>query len=123
MGQRALDNIFTGAVIAILVMLSIVLTASVLYPSITGDQILWIVGSGSSLAIIAAAVTFARRATSVEPVVDRALRAAWRMRPLTQLMPARLTGAKQVWMIVLRLYLLVAVGLVVVRVTQIALGQ
>jgi len=116
-------NIFTGAVIAILVMLSIVLTASVLYPSITGEQILWIVGSGSSLAIIAAAVTFARRATSVEPVVDRALRAAWRMRPLTQLMPARLTGAKQVWMIVLRLYLLVAVGLVVVRVTQIALGQ
>ena len=114
-------NIFTGAVIAILVMLSIVLTASVLYPSITGEQILWIVGSGCGLALVAAIVTFAVRKPDMEPAIDRALRPVWRMRPLTQLLPVRLTAAKRLWMIVLRVYLLIAVGLVVVRVVQLAL--
>ncbi len=115
-------NLFTGSVIAILVMLSIVLTASVLYPSITGEQILWILGGGSVLALIAAAVTLAVRAPATGPAMDRALRPTWRMRPLTQLRPARLTTATRVWMIVLRGYLLLAVGLVVVRVVQLALG-
>ncbi len=117
----AWTNIFTGAVIAILVMLSIVLTASVLYPNITGEQILWIVGSGCGLALVAAIVTFAVRKPDMEPAIDRALRPVWRMRPLTQLLPVRLTAAKRLWMIVLRVYLLIAVGLVVVRVVQLAL--
>ena len=116
-------NLFTGSVIAILVMLSIVLTASVLYPSISGEQILFILGGGTVIALIAAGVTLALRTKGTEPAVDRALRPTWRMRPLTQLLPARLTGATRVWMIVLRGYLLMAVGLVVVRVVQLALGQ
>jgi Mn2+/Fe2+ NRAMP family transporter len=43
-------NVFTGIVIAVLVMLSIVLTASVLFPSITGMQILAILVAGTILA-------------------------------------------------------------------------
>jgi len=115
-------NLFTGSVIAVLVMLSIILTASVLYPSITGAQILWVLGGGTMLGAVAAAVTLAFRSPA-EPPMDRALRPTWRMRPLTQLLPARLTGATRVWMIVLRAYLLLAVGLVVVRVVQLALGH
>ena len=115
-------NLFTGSVIAILVMLSIVLTASVLYPTITGEQILWILSGGTVLALVAAGVTLALRTPVTEPPLDRALRSTWRMRPLTQLTPARLTGATRVWMIVLRGYLLLAVALVVVRVVQLALG-
>ena len=115
-------NLFTGSVIAILVMLSIVLTASVLYPSITGEQILWILGGGTVLALLAAGVTLMPRAPATAPDLDRASRPVWRMRPLTQLVPARLTTATRVWMIVLRGYLLLAVGLVVVRVVQLALG-
>jgi hypothetical protein len=46
-------NLFTGSVTALLVMLSIVPTGSVLYPSITGEQILWIFGGGTVLAPIA----------------------------------------------------------------------
>ena len=116
-------NVFTGTVIAILVMLSIVLTASVLYPTITGEQILWILGGGTMLATAAAAATLALRSPQTEPPIDRSLRPTWRMRPLTQLLPAPLTGATRVWMIVLRAYLLLAVGLVVVRVVQLALGS
>jgi Mn2+/Fe2+ NRAMP family transporter len=115
-------NLFTGSVIAVLVMLSIVLTASVLYPAISGAQILWILGAGSVLAVIAAGVTWTLRTPDSEPRMDRSLRPTWRMRPLTQLLPARLTGATRVWMIVLRAYLLLAVGMVVVRVVQLAVG-
>jgi len=103
-------------------MLSIVLTASVLYPFITGEQILLVLGAGTVLALIAAGVTLTFRTKLTEPALDRSLRPTWRMRPLTQLAPARLTGATRVWMVVLRGYLLLAVGLVVVRVVQLALG-
>ena len=42
--------------------------------------------------------------------------------PLAQLAPNRISGATRAWMIVLRAYLLVAVGMVVFRVVQLALG-
>jgi len=115
-------NLFTGAVIAVLVMLSLVLTASVLFPAIAGEQILWGLAGGTALALVAAGVTLALRSPDREPAIDRALRPAWRMRPLTQLAPARLTGATRVWMLVLRGYLVLAIGLVVVRVVQLAVG-
>ncbi len=115
-------NLFTGAVIAVLVMLSIVLTASVLYPSISGEQIIWILGGGTVLAVIATGITMTLRQPTTTLQVDRALRPTWRMRPLYQLAPARMTGSTRVWMIVLRGYLLLAVGMVVVRVTQLALA-
>lgn len=115
-------NLFTGAVIAVLVALSIVLTASVLFPAITGGQILAILGACAVLGLISAGVTLALRGPQALAPMDRALRPGWRMRPPTQLAPARLTGATRVWMVVLRAYLLLAVGLVVVRVTQLALG-
>ncbi len=118
-----LTNLFTGSVIALLVMLSIVLTASVLYPSITGAQILWVLGGGTVLALVAAGVTLALRTNVAEPLLDLALRPTWRMPPLAEMPSAKLTGATRVWMIVLRGYLLLAVGLVVVRVIQLALGQ
>lgn len=114
-------NLFTGSVIAILVMLSIILTASVLYPTITGGQILWILGAGSVLALVAAGITLSLRAPAAPPM-NRALRSTWRMRPLTRLAPPGLAGATRVWMVVLRGYLLLAVGLVVFPVIQLALG-
>ena len=115
-------NLFTGAVIAVLVMLSIILTASVLYPGITGEEILWILGGGTVLAVIAAGVTLMLQKPAPRPPVDRTLRSTWHMRPLYQLTPARLTGSTRVWMIVLRGYLVLAVGMVVVRVVQLAVG-
>ena len=117
-------NLFTGAVIAVLVLLSVVLTASVLYPDITGETILAILGGGGVAALIVAGVTLllGKRAVVAEPALDRALRPGWRMPPLPQLAQNRITGATRVWMLVLRGYLLVAVGMVLFRIVQLALA-
>jgi Mn2+/Fe2+ NRAMP family transporter len=114
-------NIFTGAVIAVMVMLSIILTASVLYPDITGRQILGILVGGSIAAVVAAIATaWLRRSRGVvvAEVVDASQRATWRMPPLDQLTPARLSPSRRLWMAVLRGYLLIAAGLVLVRIAQ-----
>jgi len=116
-------NLFTGSVIAVLVMLSVVLTASVLYPDITGQTILWVLGGGTAMALVAAGLTLTfGRGGPAAPTLDRALRPTWRMPPLQELGPNRITGATRVWMLVLRGYLLLAVGMVVFRLVQLALA-
>jgi Mn2+/Fe2+ NRAMP family transporter len=116
-------NIFTGGVIAVLVMLSVILTASVLFPDISGTHIMAVLIGGSALAL---AVTFSvrfierRRGAPAlkEEVISVAQRDTWRMPPLDQLPKARLTLLSRTWLIVLRGYLIVAAGLVVVRIAQ-----
>ncbi|MBL6939367.1 MAG: divalent metal cation transporter [Alphaproteobacteria bacterium] len=117
-------NLFTGAVIAVLVMLSIILTASVLYPSITAAQILMILGVGTVVAVGSAAVAFSvsRAAPVAQREMSRSERDAWRMPPLSALPPGHLTTLSRIWMIVLRGYLVVAGGLVLVRIVQLALA-
>jgi Mn2+/Fe2+ NRAMP family transporter len=113
-------NFFTGAVIAVLVMLSIILTASVLFPHMTETQILAILGGGVVLALgVAAVVLFARRDPQAV-WIDWAGRANWRMPPLAELPAPHMTPLTRLWMIVLRGYLVVAGGLVLVRIVQLA---
>ena len=117
-------NLFTGAVIAVLVLLSIILTASVLYPDISGETILVILAGGVVLALITAGITltFRSRSKVPGPVLDRSLRSTWRMPPLAQLAPNPITGATRIWMFVLRGYLIVAVGMVIFRLVQLAMA-
>jgi Mn2+/Fe2+ NRAMP family transporter len=119
-------NAFTSVVIGVLVLLSVVLTASVLYPEISGEQILMILGGGAVLAVVGALATWMlREHSAVEPMARQPLetRRLWRMPPLAALTAPRMTLSKRVWMGVLRLYLVVAVGMVVVRVVQLALAS
>ena len=121
-------NLFTGAVVWVLVMLSIILTASVMYPDIAGETILEILAGGSLLAVVGYAATLVIRKLRREPVDGAAegavhahskqARGTWRMPPLEELPPPNLTLTKRVWMGVLRGYLLVAVALVIVKVVQ-----
>ena len=117
-------NLFTGAVIAVLVLLSIILTASVLYPDISGQTILAILAGGVVLALITVGITltFRSRSDVPGPVLDRSLRSTWRMPPLAQLAPNHITGATRIWMFVLRGYLIVAVGMVIFRLVQLAMA-
>lgn len=118
-------NVFTGAVIAALVMLSIILTASVLFPDMDAQWIIGILLGGSVLAVVVTVLTKLYELTEMKPrrrIV--ALRwvdpDSWRMPPLDLLPPARLSVLSRIWMIVLRGYLVVAGGLVLFRIFQLA---
>jgi NRAMP (natural resistance-associated macrophage protein)-like metal ion transporter len=124
-------NLFTGGVVAVLVMLSVILTGSVLYPDISDMVISSILIGGGIVGLVAAlGVSFAqRRLSRPEPEdigsIYRAVNVAndkWRMPPLDQLQPARLSLASRIWMIVLRGYLVIAGGLVLFRIFQLATG-
>ena len=110
-------NLFTGGVIAVLVLLSIILTASVLYPQIDSETIIAILAAGGLTALVIYLVI--PGAAPAEPV-DRSQRDTWRMPPLTELPPRRLTTLNRVWLIVMRAYLIAVAGLVLVRILTLA---
>jgi Mn2+/Fe2+ NRAMP family transporter len=120
-------NFFTGTVIAALVMLSVILTASVLFPGITEQQTLEILGDGTIAAIlVVAGVKFYERRHGIARVTateqpDKSLRDSWRMPPLSELAPARLTLLNRVWMSVLRAYLAIAAGLLLFRMIELSI--
>jgi NRAMP (natural resistance-associated macrophage protein)-like metal ion transporter len=120
-------NLFTSTVIAILVMMSIVLTASVLFPSIGSSTIIAILVVGAALAILTGAAMLLYRRGHPAPEraagPDRSLRPTWRMPPLALLTRPKLSTGRRVGLTVLRTYLLIAMILVIVRVVQLAIGK
>ena len=122
-------NLFTAAIVAILVMLSIILTAAVLFPDISSNAIIAILIGGGALGVMmAGTVRFMQsrrepsRQLSCKIVMPMADKAIWQMPPLAQLKPLHLTLEKRVWMGVLRAYLIVAICLVVYKVAKMAAG-
>jgi hypothetical protein len=127
-------NAFTGVVIGALVLLSIILTASVLFPDATNDQtivnilvggglagvIIWLVTSALGGSPQAAGDAAARKDVAD---AEGASRDTWRMPPLHRLTPAKLSLAAKTWMGLLRLYLVVAGGLVLIRIVMLAIGR
>jgi hypothetical protein len=118
-------NLFTGFVIAVLVMLSIILTAAVLFPNITDREIFGILMAGSSigLAAVIAARFLKTEKEPCEPPIISETRIAWRMPPLNELPPAKLTLLNRIWLVILRSYLVIAAGLVLVRIVELAVGS
>ncbi len=117
-------NIFTGIVIAVLVVLSVVLTCSTLFPSYGTVEILWTLGIGLALSLgIGVSVALGDRTTQNGPLVRGTAKHAWRMPPLRTLAPVQLTPLTRLWLVVLRLYLIAAVALVVYKVTLLALHR
>jgi Mn2+/Fe2+ NRAMP family transporter len=115
-------NLFTGAVIAGLVMLSVILTASVLFPGIGERAILAILGVGTLFSLGVAGASLVLRRDGRTVWTDSFGRMTWRMPPLPELSPLRMTRLTRLWMVVLRGYLLIAGGLILVRIVQLALA-
>ncbi|MBS0539777.1 MAG: divalent metal cation transporter [Proteobacteria bacterium] len=112
-------NLFTGCVIAVLVILSLILTVSVLYPDTGEKTILGILGGGAAVALLAAISFFVRRRSPGE-TIDRAGKETWRMPPLDRLAATPMTPLTRIWMFVLRGYLILAGALVLIRIVQLA---
>ena len=119
-------NIFTSTVVAVLISLSVILTASVLFPAITTVQILAIMAACGAASVAAAGYALARRLRT--PAVlrtrpSREGRDSWRMRPLALLNRPPMSTGRRVGIGALRLYLSVAMILVIVKVVQLAFGH
>jgi hypothetical protein len=114
-------NLFSGGVIAVLLMLSIILTASVMFPDAASEKvILAILGGGSILGVLVALGVLLTAGTdgptANTAAENRVRRGNWRMPPLGELPPPRLSMAVKTWMVVLRAYLVLAAGLVLIRI-------
>ena len=118
-------NLFTGTVIWVLVMLSLILTAATLFPNLTGTMIGALLGGGAALGLCGIPLALRRpTASGREPVPGQPeATVSWRMPPLESLLPPELSLSKRTWMVVLRVYLVAAVVLVTIRVVQVAMGH
>jgi hypothetical protein len=111
-------------VVALLVALSVVLTASVLFPGITARQIIEIICGCGAAAAIGGGWSLVRARRSVGGVpVDRTGRDSWRMPPLAMLSKPVMSTGRKVGLTILRSYLAIAMILVVVKLIQMALAH
>ena len=122
--NKPLTNLFTGAVVLVLVLLSIILTASVLYPSIGSVEILAILIGGLATAALVAltlGVVHWRTKRGAPATVPATVeeQAAWLMPPLHKLPPAQISLRRKLWLGVLRAYLIAALILAIVKVTEV----
>jgi Mn2+/Fe2+ NRAMP family transporter len=118
-------NVFTSIVVGVLVLLSLILTAAVLFPRISGKEMAFIMAGGAALGAAVYAVTawrnrHRRREVPASRTYTDLERGAWRAPPLESLGAATLTPSRRLWMLVLRAYLVIAVIMVIVRVAQTA---
>jgi NRAMP (natural resistance-associated macrophage protein)-like metal ion transporter len=122
-------NMFTGGVIWILVLLSVILTLSTVFPNISGQLIVEILAGGTVVGAVGFLITVAISKEQHEASADldgevipsEEAKRNWRMPPLDQLPSRQLTVSTKVWMGVLRGYLVIAVGLIVYKIIEAAL--
>jgi NRAMP (natural resistance-associated macrophage protein)-like metal ion transporter len=115
-------NIFTAAVIWVLVVMSIILTASVLFPAITGGQIVTVLAGGTSLGLVLGLylAVRSRRFTTLTVPIEWQKRDTWRMPALNRIAKPVLSTPRKFALATLRGYLLVAFVLVVVKIVEVA---
>jgi Mn2+/Fe2+ NRAMP family transporter len=132
--NRRGTNMFTSTVIAILITLSIVLTASVIFPTITGTQILAIMAGCAAFSVLAGVrmLTHRRHAAGTPAAIADALaednadvadRDTWRMPPLSELSAPVISRARKLGLTALRSYLAIAMIMVIVKIVETALGH
>ncbi|WP_349262229.1 NRAMP family divalent metal transporter [Actinocrinis sp.] len=120
-GRRT--NLFTAAVVGVLVTLSIILTAAVLFPNISAGAIYQIMAVCGGVGVLAAGYVLARGRRAVTAPIDRVGRDMWRMPPLAELTRPTMAAGRKIGMGALRLYLLAATVLVIVKLVEDALAR
>jgi Mn2+/Fe2+ NRAMP family transporter len=118
-------NALTGAIVWILLLLSILLTTSVVFPSISGSaiELVLAVGLGLGLAVGAVVGVRTRGRPNRAAAFTAAQRRDWRMPTLALLEKPELSRTSRLVMITMRSYLALAVVLVVVKVVVVALSK
>jgi Mn2+/Fe2+ NRAMP family transporter len=129
-GRRT--NAFAGGVIALLITLSLVLTASVAFPHITASQIITILFACAAATLLGAAGILARgqlrrrrqpAPASADAVMDKAERERWRMPPLATLTVPPISVGRKLSLLGMWGYLVIAMGVVVLRIVELAVAH
>jgi Mn2+/Fe2+ NRAMP family transporter len=124
-------NVVGTAIVGVLVMLSLILAVTTFFPSLDVNLLTLILGSILVVALLAMGVTSlvnARRrphhptSEDAETGIGSLPREDWRMPPLEELTRPVWSTARKIGMLSLRLYLVAAVILMLVKVVQLALG-
>jgi Mn2+/Fe2+ NRAMP family transporter len=122
--NRRGTNVFAFAVVTLLITMSVVLTVSVALPGITGRQILGILLGCTAAAVVAGGWILIRSLRGHSSVkVDRRDRETWRMPPLNMLSKPAMSAGRKVALAVLGSYMVIAMVMVIVRITQMALAN
>jgi Mn2+/Fe2+ NRAMP family transporter len=119
-------NALTSVIIWVLILLSVILTASVLFPGISGTQIEAVLGGGGAIGLVGGAVLLVRSArgrAEPAPTFSAIQRRDWRMPPLTLLEKPELSRGRKAGLIAMRAYLALAVVLVVTKVIVVAVSK
>jgi Mn2+/Fe2+ NRAMP family transporter len=119
-------NAFTGAVITVLVTLSLILVSAVVFPHISAHQIFMIMAVCAGLAVVGAlglAVNRSRSSGAPTPALDAATKENWRMPSLAMLAPVQMSLARRVAMLGMWAYLVIAMAAVVYHIVMLALGR
>jgi Mn2+/Fe2+ NRAMP family transporter len=121
-------NAVAGVIIGVLILLSLTLTMTTLFPGLTGGQVMAVLGGGAATGIGGAAAWGVARlirgtAPRLEITVTAAERAAWRMPSLALLRRPSWSPARRITMVGLRCYVVCAVVLVIVKIVQLAAGH
>ena len=119
-------NMLTGTIVWVLVLLSVVLTASVLFPNITGAQIIDVLVVGMTIGVCVGLLLLiqAHRRRDVITVNDALAedpnRGSWRMPALQLLERPTMSTQRKVGLFTLRAYLAIAFVLVIVKIVEVA---
>jgi NRAMP (natural resistance-associated macrophage protein)-like metal ion transporter len=119
-------NAFTAVIIWVLVLLSVILTASVLFPAISGGQIVavllggMVVGLGLGIFLLLQSHRNRDRTTVDDALAETSRRQTWRMPPLSLLERPVMSQQRKLGLLTLRCYLLIAFALVILKVVEVA---
>ena len=127
-------NAIAGTIIGVLVLLSLILTAATLFPHLSSGELKVVMLAGAAAGVVVTGGyglvrARLRRRLPGDPeaeldsgVVRAAQRLTWRMPPLSELPRPAWSPGRTVGMITLRLYLFIAVGLVIMKIIQLAMA-
>lgn len=121
--NRAWTNALASAIVGVLVMLSLILAAATLFPALNIPLVTIVLGVILAVALLGMGFfrlcAMSARVVAPVPSIDRA---SWRMPALSTLSRPVWSPQRKIGMLTLRIYLVIAVGLMTVKVVQLALG-
>lgn len=123
--NRAWLNAVAALIVSVLLLLSLVLVVSTVFPSVDVTKLVLALGSAMALVLLVGGVWLwlSQRHTAPLPEVSRADRENWRMPALALLERPTWSAARRIAMLTLSGYLVVAIVLLAVKAVQLATGH